>query len=404
MTDPTRPFMSSDTEILGTTVRSRLGGARTKALVMRLDFPALLATIRGRLQADIEVYQRCSPEVMDALVDAIARNLAVASQSLLEDAPVDEGELQPLWESAKHRYDEGFGVDDLLLAYGTGIQEVWRALVAAGEPGDEMALADLADFMYGYGTRITAGIAGAFFEVRERAAGERERLLRRLFDSLAGNDPLGDDELSFARVHRFAVGPALIPFAISVPEPRGGEHSLLAAQLQGRAIIALSEGRRVMGLAPVDGLLLDPLPDDAIVVTGPSCERAEIGDVLGDLRLAIETARKLRRPGRHSIASFSAELLLAQQPRIAQELVREVIGPLEATARRANSADLAATLAAYFDAGLDRGIAATALFVHPNTLDRRLQRITAITGMSFNNVADITRLQLAIVARQLAGP
>ena len=383
-------------------MRSKLGGAQTKALVIRLDLPALLATIRARLEADLEVYQRCSPEVTNALGDAIARNLAVASQSLLGDAPVDEGELQPLWESAKHRYDQGVGVDDLLQAYGIGIQEVWRARVAVSQPGDEMALTDIADFMYGYGTRVTAGIAGAFLEVRERAAGERERLLRRLFDTIVANKPIAADELSFASANRFPVTGTYIPFAVSIPRSSGDDHLALAVELQSRAIIAMPEGNRVIGLAASDRLHLDPVRDDFITVIGPPCERSGLATSLDDVRLASETATRLHRHGLNTIASLASELLVARQPSIAQELIRTIIEPLKATGSRTNSANLLETVAAYFAAGFDHSSTAASLFIHPNTLDRRLQRITAITGLFFTNVADITRLHLALVASEIA--
>jgi len=82
-------------------------------------------------------------------------------------------------------------------------------------------------------------------------------------------------------------------------------------------------------------------------------------------------------------------------------LRRAVVGPLERNRGRRNAADLRLTVEAYLGNGLDRAATARALHIHPNTLDRRLDRVEAVCGLRLNDVEDLTRLHLALLADRL---
>jgi hypothetical protein len=67
-----------------------------------------------------------------------------------------------------------------------------------------------------------------------------------------------------------------------------------------------------------------------------------------------------------------------------------------------NNTDLAASLRAYLDAGLNIAKAAQILVVHPNTLRYRLERIQRITGLDMQDPQD--RLLTALQLRMSFGP
>lgn len=59
-------------------------------------------------------------------------------------------------------------------------------------------------------------------------------------------------------------------------------------------------------------------------------------------------------------------------------------------------AELVETIRTYLDTAMDRRAAADALAVHPNTVDNRLARIRALTGLDVHRVTDLIVLAIAV--------
>jgi DNA-binding PucR family transcriptional regulator len=122
------------------------------------------------------------------------------------------------------------------------------------------------------------------------------------------------------------------------------------------------------------------------------------------VRAAVDVGERLGREGHWPLHALVPELLVAANPATTRELRRAVIEPLERNLERRNAADLRSTVEAYLANGLDRAATARALHIHPNTLDRRLDRVEAASGLRLGDVADLTRLHLALIADRLAAP
>ena len=60
--------------------------------------------------------------------------------------------------------------------------------------------------------------------------------------------------------------------------------------------------------------------------------------------------------------------------------------------------DLLDTLRTFLATGLDRRRTAERLHIHPNTVDYRLRRTTALTGLSATHGPDLPRIQAALAA------
>lgn len=78
--------------------------------------------------------------------------------------------------------------------------------------------------------------------------------------------------------------------------------------------------------------------------------------------------------------------------------VEHVIGPVVGYDARRGT-ELVATLTAYFDAGRSPTRAATQLHVHPNTVQQRLDRITALLGENWQGVDRALDIQVALRLR-----
>ena len=95
------------------------------------------------------------------------------------------------------------------------------------------------------------------------------------------------------------------------------------------------------------------------------------------------------------------ELLLLRSPGLAERLRQRALGPLDdyAARRRAN---LVETLQTFVSCDFDRRTAAARLQVHPNTLDYRLRRVEALTGLKLAKAPHMVLICLALMRSSAA--
>jgi len=89
------------------------------------------------------------------------------------------------------------------------------------------------------------------------------------------------------------------------------------------------------------------------------------------------------------------ELLLRRSPRLGARLEARVYGRLEA-----REPELVRTLDLLIERDFDRGATAAALPVHRNTLNNRLHRIRAVTGLDIGSTEGRALAWLAWLQRQ----
>ncbi|MER6303387.1 helix-turn-helix domain-containing protein, partial [Kitasatospora sp. NPDC001539] len=177
-------------------------------------------------------------------------------------------------------------------------------------------------------------------------------------------------------------------------------------------------------LTPVGGLVLLPLdpepesePTDAAAGEAPwpqlaaalaaaaraagapvlaGAAAATPGEVPGAAALAYEVldvARAFGRPpGLHRLDDVLLEYQLTRPSR-ARARLAALLEPL------ADGGELLTTLRTHLAGGLNRRHTASALHLHPNTVDYRLRRIAVLTGLDPSRPADALRITAAIAAR-----
>lgn len=198
-----------------------------------------------------------------------------------------------------------------------------------------------------------------------------------------------------------APGPTLRTGDASLIEVLLPRHNLPMAWLRPDAFVAL---------VPADDLDATPagrsvlsLAQDFAELTGCSCAAGSAGGRLGALADAVATARRVSQaaplaavpPHVYTTADVFVEMALAQQPQL-DGWLRDL------TERLSDGPDLVATLEAYYRADMNRLRTATALFVHPRTVDYRLQRVRELIGVDPGSTRGIRILSTA-VSRLRAG-
>jgi hypothetical protein len=120
-----------------------------------------------------------------------------------------------------------------------------------------------------------------------------------------------------------------------------------------------------------------------------AADRADIPRANAVAGEVLATAVRCGRVGRASrIGDVALELHLAQ-PGPGLQVLIDRCAPMN------GQPDLATTVRAYLQTGMDRRLTAELLHVHPNTVDNRLARIRAVTGLDVHRAADL--LTLAVV-------
>ncbi|WP_241989815.1 MULTISPECIES: helix-turn-helix domain-containing protein [unclassified Streptomyces] len=212
-------------------------------------------------------------------------------------------------------------------------------------------------------------------------------------------------------------------FSVLLDEP----HVLVAARpeqgVRGRAVTwASSYAHRYNGLRAVDGdviVLLLPGTDPeqrarkvsgelgevlGVPVTtgsaGPTADPGSVARVHQEARRCLDAMRALAGPG----SSASPRrlgflgLLLADQPDVSG-FIQDTIG-LVLDYDEQQCTELVPTLHAYFDSSCSPSRAAELLHVHPNTVSRRLERITELLGEEWQKPARVLQVQLALQLHQ----
>jgi hypothetical protein len=366
-------------------------------IVRRVDTVDIARRMVRIFRAEMAAYRRLPDGALNGqILEMSRRNVDLFFSSVLEDRELDDRELEPFRSSARNRAAEGLPLADLLHAYRIGGRMGWQALVDAATPEEQTALLPSVDRLMEHVDRVSDAVTETYDDWAERLASEDERRVRSLLDALTGEAPLDADLAAVAEAEGLPVLDEYAPFVIALPG--APEHFVAqhAAALRRRGAVAVTEGERVVGLLRRGGE--DPAPESdqrLLYAIGEPVQRGELRAALGDLRALVDLGLGRGLTGRIEMDEHLPELLLMRSPRLAGRLRRRALGPLDdyATKRRAN---LIETLQTFVACNFDRRESAARLQVHPNTLDYRLRRVEALTGLKLTRASDMVLICLAL--------
>jgi PucR C-terminal helix-turn-helix domain len=375
------------------------------SVLERLDVPTLADSVVEMVCTEIPAYAALPEAVVRGQIRDITQHGIELFLRLMKEGqePTPE-ELDALRESAANRASEGLALSDLMQAYRIGVRHVWHTLTTAAEtPAERDALLRMVWPLMEYLDRISSAAAGSYLAVREHDISEEARRSRELFDRLCAGDPIDEPLRAFAHSRGFPVLDVYRPFAFAAPGTPPHVHSQLAASLRLAGTLALTEGERVVGLAPPEETGATLGADRHVLVLGRPCGRAALGGGLDQARSLLALALGAgRRLGNVDAREFLVDLLLHDAEGAVKVLEEHVLGPLERP-EPMRRIDAVATLEAYVESGLDRRRAAQRLDVHPNTFDHRLARIAQAGGVDPRSPDGLALVVLALRVQRRRG-
>ncbi|MFF4820413.1 PucR family transcriptional regulator [Kitasatospora sp. NPDC001309] len=405
-----------------------LGGAR-----------ALAAVVVAALLERVPVYHRLPREQLTGeLTRDTERRIRGLAHAVRTGLPAPAEEFTAVREAAARRAEEGLPLDAVLLAHHLGLEVCWEFLTRDAHAGDAADLVLLNRLLLDQLRRATTA-AGAGYLDGQQSAGDRSSTARQsLLTALLAGTPA--EEVAARAGTELPAGYAVLCLSLAdhPDEHSPGIDPAIAARRKLRRFLAELDHRTrqsaLSTLTPSGGLLLLPLPSPTNRADGPadgsengSADGSEDGadwprlgatlaaaaraagvpvlagaaaavpaEVPGAAALAYEVldvARAFGRPpGLHRLDDVLLEYQLTR-PSQARARLAALLEPL------ADGGELLTTLRIHLAGGLNRRQTASALHLHPNTVDYRLRRIAVLTGLDPARPADVLRITAAIAAR-----
>jgi len=306
----------------------------------------------------------------------------------------------------------GRSLDALLAAYRVGARLAWRRFVEAGVAGglSPDAIYALGEAIFAYIDELSAESVEGYAEEQSAAAGENQRLRRRLVRLLVGETPPEEEALrAAAAAAAWALPQSVAALVSSGPAGDDAEVDAIAARLARRAgegAIGAGVGTLACVLIPDPGApgrrrALEAATEGRAVALGPSVALARAGT---SMRRAAAT-HSLQSAGHLGKARFAvaddhlAALVLAADPALATELAELRLAPLSGLGDGPRER-LTATLRAWLDRPGQVQAMAAELGVHPQTVRYRLRQLRELFGAALEDPDARFELALALRSRR----
>ena len=398
---------------------SSLIGGQPLGLLLRTVEPLLVDRILTTLTAEITTYARLPRELLDGDVRrVVARALQMFVSAMDEDGIPAEADLAELTASAERRAEEGVPMSMVVAAYFRGAAVASQWAMGQATPDELDAVRRTAALLITYLEHVASAVAAGYAEHAETVLAERASARQALTLALLDGDVTAS--ANAAERAGMRLPPAYVAVAIAAgTHPDEDDETLdrsvatrrklrrIREELQrslGDAVLWLQSGDGGLALVPV----ADPPDLRPLRAVVPALERsagtplhvALAGAHLADVRSAATQAREVLDvarscglpPGAWELADVAVEYQLTR-PSPALDLLRARLAVLD------RSPELARTLSVYLTGGLRRRQTARELGVHPNTVDNRLKRISALTGLDPTRPDDLPTIRAALAAR-----
>lgn len=364
-----------------------------------------IGAIRRRLDRDaveqqlVEDRREHQPQLAGVLAAADGESAHAAADledvlALLEDEHVPrERALARVGRRTFAYLRLGAAIDDIVAIGRATPQIVWNAVLA--EASDD----ELAQLRSALG-RLVLYVEGTQLAITHATRPSRPGSAEALLDTLLDLDATEQRRVALAAEAGMTLETPMRAFVIAPGPAAAGR---IGMDLRNAGWIAIERDGYVLGLAPAPatGDRLDELlPAEAVFVLGAPLPVGDLGVRVGHLRRLVDLALADGRTGRLDLLDAAIDLLLISQPDVADAFWDAVIAPLT---RRdaARGGQLTATLREYVAQRQQRGATATAMHLHPNSIDYRLGIIRKEIGRTFSSIDDVLAILLGVAADRL---
>ncbi len=355
----------------------------------------------ARFVAEIPLYQALPREELDGDITRItATNLRIVERMLRTGVPPTEADLGDLAVSAARRAAEGVPLGAVLTAYSLGVRALWHALLDDAGPDDLADVLLATDLVLRFQQTALSVVATAYAEERQTIFGHERDARHALVSALLAGEPVAD---------RVPDRHAVVVLSFGLRPEEGADAAISARRALRRvqdelhAALHLLDVHGGVVLLPADHQVpvlverLGAVAGVAVTAAHAVAETAELPSAHRRTRDVLDLVLRLGRPpGAYRLEDVLLEYQLGQVTPATTALAA-LLDPL------ADNPDLLPTLELYLAEDLNRRRTAARLHLHPNTVDYRLRRVVALTGLDPSRPADLQHIGAALVARRVLG-
>jgi hypothetical protein len=388
--------------------------------VLRPVLPSLADEIIAAIAREVPDYARAMEGEFGQVVRVAIERALGRFIDLIEDPSSDDGRGRAAYvDLGRGEMRAGRSLEALLSAYRLGSRLAWRRFVEAGVAGglDPGAIYALGEAIFAYIDELSAESAEGYAEEQSAAAGERQRLRRRLVRLLAQDVAPSEETILAAAAAAAWPLPRTVAALVTAPQEAASEGPAVSGTVAsgGAAIsggtpasadeaaesdalaarLARRIGEEAIG-AGVERLAVVLVPDAGAPARARQLTAAAQGRpaALGpavplalaglSVRRAVATHALLAagRLGERAFARAEEHLpalVIAADPALGAELAQQRLAPLE-TLADGPRARLTETLRAWLDRPGQVQAVAAELGVHPQTVRYRVKQLRELFG------------------------
>ncbi|MEV0686214.1 helix-turn-helix domain-containing protein [Nocardia sp. NPDC050378] len=357
-------------------------------------------------------------EALDGDVTTVTRVCLELTRSMLDGRDLP-GRVERVQAAAADWAREGIPIDTIHHAVHEGFKLGFDLVITNVTNHDYDTVVGVARRLMDAQDMITSAVSAAYVRELRAVVSEHHTAVHTLTSALLG----GQNTSTMARECGIEVADEYHVMALELPphpeESEPGLNAKVVARRKLRRVQAELANRcdgKVLSLLSVDGgtLLLpateftEPELDDLIVHLSTAAQvpvRAVVMSAApGEIPRAAEQVHELveivHRLGGPSKIYRPHELAFEYQltrPGPARDYLSSVVDSLEA------HPELMQTLEVYMATNMQRSRTARKMFIHTNTVDYRLKRISQMTGFDLNDVTGLCYLRAALLIRAHRG-
>jgi PucR-like helix-turn-helix protein len=349
---------------------------------LRPALPGLVDEVIAAVQSAVPVYRVLDRNVRRGVHQALEGFIQLADSGSAMRLPGREVYV----EFGRGEARNGRPLDALLQAYRVGAQAAWRGVADAGDRAgvEPRLLYELAEAIFAYIDEISSASAEGHALEQSLAAREEHERRRRLVDAVL-TDPQPADLERLAQEAGWEPPERLAVLAFDPAATDAVAARLTALVASGWGLIADPDG-------PGRHDELRRALRDTRGALGPAAAIEDAPESARRARLALEVGRD----GLVLADDHLLDLILAGDPRLADDLARRRLAPLESLPRNQRER-LLETLRAWLDAQGEARPAADRLHVHVQTVRYRVGQLRDVLGDALDEPD--ARLELALALR-----
>jgi hypothetical protein len=336
-----------------------------------------------------------------AIGEVVRHSLEVVRNWLLSGQGPDEDVLSDLYEAAREAARHGSAAEDVIRACCGTARAVQSTVLEASLPEGVAWLLPHLDLPWAFLDVALTTVTRAFADQRDLPSADGNSRAATLFARVCARAATTIEDLDRAERLGFELAGPHHPFVAAIDGGSAAAHAGLAARIRSAGALAYAEGHRVAGLTRPGFDWAGFLADSALILAAEAATGdAGLADTVSDLHDLVTLAGRAGRRGRIRVDDYLTELMLANSPRLAEDIVRRVLGLLDT---EDPSGTLSQTLRSLATHGFNRTAAAAALPAHRNTLLYRINRIEKLSGLDLDRHAHRELARLAVVWSDTAG-